>query len=83
MQHTFLHAALALATATIIIPVSSCQSDKHDTADEAPSIEVARSQSDSVTAYRTIPGTLHALNKVDLVARVNGYLRSINYKKGI
>ena len=82
MQHTFLHAALALATATIIIPVSSCQSDKHDTADEAPSIEVARSQSDSVTAYRTIPGTLHALNKVDLVARVNGYLRSINYKKG-
>lgn len=45
-------------------------------------VDVSKAVTDSVTIYKTIPGTLHAASKVDLVARVSGYLRSINYKSG-
>ncbi|MCM1484170.1 MAG: efflux RND transporter periplasmic adaptor subunit [Muribaculaceae bacterium] len=82
MKHT-LHLPFALAiTSGLILTFSSCK--KHDTksTEEIPPIEVAVSATDSVTTYSTIPGSLHAENKVDLVARVNGYLRSINYKSG-
>lgn len=61
----------------------SCGSKSSDSGkEEAPAVDVARAATDSVTLYRQIPGILHAADKVDLVARVSGYLRSINYNSG-
>lgn len=45
-------------------------------------VDVAEAVTDSVTLYHTYPATLQANQSVDLVARVNGYLKSINYTAG-
>ncbi|MDE6575280.1 MAG: efflux RND transporter periplasmic adaptor subunit [Muribaculaceae bacterium] len=60
----------------------SCQ-DKKETADStAPEIDVEQAYTDSIVIHKTYPGLLTANMTVDLVARVNGYLRSMNYKSG-
>lgn len=74
----------ALLAASLLLTVYSCHSDKNkDTrSDEPMPVSVARAVTDSVTIYKNIPGTLRAVDEVDIVARVNGYLRAINYKSG-
>ncbi len=73
---------LTLAAVTAAV-CPSCGSKSSDSGkEEAPAVDVARAATDSVTLYRRIPGILHAADKVDLVARVSGYLRSINYNSG-
>lgn len=63
---------------------TSCgkKSNDKEEAESVPQIDVSRAETDSVVTYTTIPGILHAVDKVDLVARVSGYLRSVNYKSG-
>lgn len=53
-----------------------------DGAEQTPVIDVADVITDSVIVHKTYPGYLTAEDHVDLVARVNGYLRSIPYKEG-
>lgn len=68
----------------IAIALVSASCTKHDNKPEQqlPEIEVSKAIRDSVTIYNTYPGTLRAQNRVDLVGRVNGYLRSKNYDDG-
>lgn len=62
----------------------SCSKDKKDGSDEAslPQIDVALPVVDSVVLHKEYPGTLKAHKEVDLVARVNGYLRYSDYEPG-
>lgn len=78
MKNSILYSALAL-TLTVF---TGCKGKTDHTAESAPAIDVEDVQVDSVVISQTYPGTLTALRKVDLVARVNGYLRSVNYKEG-
>ena len=45
-------------------------------------VDVSKAIVEPVMLYKEYPGTLYALNKVDVVGRVNGYLKTINYKDG-
>lgn len=49
---------------------------------EAPSIDVAMPEIDTVTIHKSFPCYLSANMEVDLVARVDGYLLSAPYKAG-
>lgn len=76
--YTALLAAMALAAA-----LPSCRDKKSTTdTDAVPSVSVAYPAVDTVTLTKTYPGTLKAKAKVDLVARVNGYLRERCYQGG-
>ncbi len=47
-----------------------------------PRVAVAHPMRDEVTPYLTLTGNAQAVNQVDLVARVQGFLQSINYQDG-
>ena len=47
-----------------------------------PKVVVAQSIQQPVTLYFELTGNTQAINSVDLVARVQGYLQSIDYKDG-
>lgn len=65
----------------VLVACSSGKNDKN-AGDEVPEIDVASVLVDSVTVHKTYPGYLTAQDEVDLVARVNGYLRSAPYQEG-
>lgn len=69
-------------TLLLTTAVAGCHSRTTATDDEVPAIDVAQVQVDSITIYKTYPGTLSASHVVNAVARVNGYLRSINFNGG-
>lgn len=79
-----IHIITAIAAVALLsIPaLTGCGHKKATESEQTFPIDVSRAVTDSVVLYRDIPGSLHALNKVDIVARVNGTLRSINYKSG-
>lgn len=71
------------ACLTAVALTTGCTHTKHiEETPQAMPVDVSRAVTDSVTLYRKIPGTIHASSKVDLVARVSGYLRSVNYQGG-
>ena len=77
MNKTLTYIAIASAICGV-----AC-SKGHDTASEqSESVDVALPVVDSVTLYKTYPGSLIADREVKLVARVNGYLESKNYQSG-
>lgn len=80
--HSFF-ATITAGCASLLL-LAACNSDKEKTPDDhAPvPIDVARAVTDSVTVFKNIPGKLMALDMVDIVARVDGYLRSIDYQSG-
>jgi multidrug efflux pump subunit AcrA (membrane-fusion protein) len=47
-----------------------------------PSVTVSHPTSQPVTEYLDLTGTLAASKSVDLMARVTGYLESVNFKDG-
>lgn len=53
-----------------------------DMADMQMPVDVAKAEVQPVMLYKEYPGTLKAVNQVDIVARVNGYLKTINYNYG-
>lgn len=63
---------------------SACKKNGEDTSgqQETPEVSVAVVVEDSVMIYKDYPGTLKAIDKADVVARVNGVLQSINYNAG-
>ncbi len=64
--------------------LGACRSAERQTGAEAtlPAISVAYPQVDSVVLIKSYPGYLTAIQTVDLVARVNGYLQQIAYTPG-
>lgn len=71
------------ATAGVVAVIGSGCGHKQATEDDALlPVDVAEVLSDSVVLYKEYPGTLHARSSVDIVARVDGYLRSQNYQDG-
>lgn len=79
---------LSLAVATIVamgISFTSCHKKDKSAADiqgKAEPVSVALPEVDTVTLTKTYPGFLKAASSVDLVARVNGYLRAKTYVSG-
>ncbi len=72
-----------MAAALIAATATGCKSHRTDAdAETMPDIEVTQVATDSVTLYRTYPGTLGATQKVQLVARVSGYLTGQFYNAG-
>lgn len=60
----------------------SCSHHKAASEEEEAKIDVAVPVVESVIVRQTYPGTIKALREVGLVARVNGTLRSCNYRYG-
>lgn len=82
MKHSLVAYALGAGCMAIVLSLSGCGSkDKSETSRFEP-INVATPLVDSITLYRTYPGTLSATNYVDIVARVSGTLESINVDAG-
>ncbi len=75
--HTLALIMIAAAAAT-----SGCSSHDTERRETLTEVNVAPVTTDSVVLYKEYPGTLRAANVVDLVARVDGYLRTQNYKDG-
>lgn len=73
---------IVLVLSAAVLLVSACRNKHTNNNVEIPEVTVAYPVVDSVTVFKTYPGTLTANREVDLVARVNGYLRSKNYASG-
>lgn len=78
------HILIPALTAAFLL-VAGCKKVPDKTADAArqtPEVAVAVPEVDSVTLHKTYPGFIAADTKVDVVGRVSGTLRSINFKGG-
>lgn len=80
MKHTL--NIMAVASAAAVACMTSCHHKAHESGTVAPTVDVAEVVEDSVMVYKDYPGTLTAVNTVDIVGRVNGYLRAHNYTDG-
>lgn len=65
-----------------MVVFAGCKKEHKEAPEGTPSVSVAEAYTDSVTLYKTIPGTLVAGNKTDVVARVNGTILSKNFTAG-
>lgn len=74
---------LIFAVSAIMVATSSCHRHKEaKRTSEAMTVDVAKPEVDSIVLYKTYPGFINAAKKVDLVARVDGYLTSHPYNGG-
>lgn len=60
----------------------SCHKKEKPMEEETPVIDVAVVQSDLVTLTKTYPGWVDARDATDVVARVNGYITSVDFNGG-
>lgn len=79
MKKSAISSIIALAALALII---SCNRDKKESSEEAPFVETALAETDSVTLIKTYPGLLAANNKIDVVGRVDGILIRRYYAEG-
>lgn len=79
MIHNF-HTTVILAI--IGIGMVSCGGKKTEEKQSLTSVNVAEAVTDSVVLYKEYPGVLTAGDKVEIVARVNGTIQSVNYNSG-
>lgn len=81
---TEMNKLIMLMTLSLSVGLSACSSSKSrtDSDKEEVSVNVALPVVDSVVLHKEYPGTLSAHQEVDLVARVNGYLRYSGYDPG-
>lgn len=79
-----IRSTLCAVMACALPAMISCKDKKHEgDAGQAPfNVEVADVVVDSVTLYKTYPGTLTADNTVQVVARVNGRVSGPTFKGG-
>lgn len=81
-QHT-MRKIYTLLFAVALIAAGGCKKDsKKDAEDEAPRVDVAEAYTDSITLYKTYPGTLGAGTTADVVAEVSGRILASHYKSG-
>ena len=64
------------------ITLAACSSKNAYVPPPPPKVQVAQPLQRPVTLYLELTGNTQAFNSVDLVARVQGYLESIDYKDG-
>jgi RND family efflux transporter MFP subunit len=72
----------AVLVAAVITPLCGCGRSNHYQPPPAPAVTVAKPLSLPVTDYLEATGSVAASKTVDLVARVEGYLRSVDFKDG-
>src|SRR5215510_12835230 len=75
--HFGLGCALALAAL-----VGGCRKSGERIPQPLPSVTVSHPAQEPVTEYMDLTGTVAASRSVDLVARVSGYLESVNFEDG-
>jgi RND family efflux transporter MFP subunit len=66
----------------VLAPLAGCGRSNQYQPPPAPAVTVARPLSLPVTDYLEATGSVAASKTVDLVARVEGYLRSVDFKDG-
>ena len=71
--------AAALALSALL---SACKEENTYQAPPPPTVTVSPPLREKVTNYLEVTGTTGAYNAVDLVARVEGYLTSVNFEDG-
>ena len=74
-------AACMMATA-LAATLSACGQDNRYVAPPPPKVTVAVPVQQTVTRYLEATGNTSAVNSTNLVARVQGFLQSIDYKDG-
>ena len=71
------------AAAALAALLAACNASKNAYVPPPPAkVVVAQPLQQPVTLYFELTGNTQAINSVDLVARVQGYLESIDYKDG-
>lgn len=78
-QRDFIAAAGAIASAAFL---SGCEQENKYVAPPPPKVAVSTPLSQPVTIYLESTGSLAAINTVDLVARVAGFVQAIQYSDG-
>ncbi|MGL3107482.1 efflux RND transporter periplasmic adaptor subunit [Bradyrhizobium sp. BR 1432] len=76
------HVGRALATATAVITLAGCEDKNTFVAPPPPKVDVAMPMQRAVTRYVEATGNTAPIKSVDLVARVQGFLQSIDYQDG-
>jgi RND family efflux transporter MFP subunit len=74
--------ALALAASLAAGSTSACRRKAAASASVLPAVTVQAPRSEPVIEYLQLTGTVAASKSVNLVARVPGYLESVNFKDG-
>jgi RND family efflux transporter MFP subunit len=74
--------ARAFLLSAASLALSACNEKNAYVPPPPPKVTVAQPLQKPVTSYIEVTGTTQTINKVDLEARVQGYLEQINYKDG-
>jgi RND family efflux transporter MFP subunit len=72
----------ALAALAAALSLAGCGEQNRYAAPPPPKVTVAHPAQQPVTNYLEVTGNMAAVNSVDLVARVQGFLQEIHYKDG-
>ncbi len=73
---------VAVTALLALLPLAACGESNTFVAPPPPKVAVAAPLRQSVTRYLEVTGYMSAVNQVDLVARVQGFLQGINYQDG-
>ncbi|WP_027556782.1 efflux RND transporter periplasmic adaptor subunit [Bradyrhizobium sp. Cp5.3] len=76
------HIGPALAAAVAVVALAGCEDKNTFVAPPPPKVDVATPVQRSVTRYIEATGNTAPIKSVDLVARVQGFLQSIDYQDG-
>ncbi|RXH38866.1 efflux RND transporter periplasmic adaptor subunit [Bradyrhizobium zhanjiangense] len=76
------HVGRALVTAIAVIALAGCEDKNTFVAPPPPKVDVAKPVQRAVTRYVEATGNTAPIKSVDLVARVQGFLQSIDYQDG-
>jgi membrane fusion protein, multidrug efflux system len=71
-----------IAAAMAILPIAACGDQNVYQPPPIVDVTVVKAQQRSVTLFSELTGATAAFNKVDLVARVQGFLEKLGYKDG-
>ena len=74
-------APVALVLLALVL-LAGCKKQNAFIAPPPPQVGIARPLQQEVTPYLELTGNAQAVNQVDLVARVQGFLQAINYQDG-
>src|SRR5215471_957177 len=76
------HFGKAFAAVAAVVALAGCEQKNAYVAPPPPKVDVAAPVQRSITRYLDATGNTAAVKSVDLVARVQGFLQSIDYKDG-